>query len=125
MARSALARPWWTPAPPHRPPALPGETEWGEPCAPTRTTAVNHHGSPLNTASGEAAMRPGLIVAAKIEPEDRGELIAVGADRRAETHNEAVELLTLQPTVVERVENRLAGEVDGTAHQLPAKFRMA
>jgi len=43
-------------------------------------------------------------------------LIAVGAERRAETNNEAVELLALQSTVVKRDQDRLGREVTALAY---------
>src|SRR5579864_554410 len=109
----------------HHRTAHPGETDRGKACDRVRKARVDDHGSPLNAACGETPMRPSLVVATQIQPEDRGELIAVGADRRAETHDETIELLALQPAVVQRAEDGLGGEVDRTAHQPPSKFRIA
>ena len=55
-------------------------------------TRVDQHRSPLDATRGEAAMRPGLVIGAKIQAEHLREGVAVGADRRAEADDETVEV---------------------------------
>ena len=86
---------------------------------------VDDHRGPLDATRGEAAMRPGLIVGAKVQAEHLRQGVAVGANRRAETHDEAVEILAREPRVVERICDRIGGEIDRTAHQAAAVGRIA
>ena len=86
---------------------------------------VDEHRGPLDATRSEAAMRPGLIVSAKIQAEYLRESVAIGADRRAEAHDEAVELLAYEARVIESSADRIRGEIDRTAHQPAAVRRIA
>src|SRR5216683_752371 len=86
---------------------------------------VDEHRGPLDTTRGEPPMRPGLVVGAKIEAEHLRERVAVGANRRAETYDETVEVVARETGVVERARNRFAREIDRAAHQAPAVGRIA
>ncbi len=97
-----------------------GEADRGETRDRIGEPRIDEHRSPLDTTRGETPMRPRLIVGAKIKAEHLRERIAVAADRRAETYDEAVEVVARETGVGERARNRVGGEIDRTAHQAPA-----
>ena len=62
----------------------------------------------LQRIGDEAAVQPGLVHVADVEPEGFGDAVVVDAERPAQMDRKAVDVLALEPGVVERLLERLA-----------------
>src|SRR6185436_2482297 len=80
-----------------------------------RQAGAHRHRRPLDATRGEAPVRPRLIVELQLETEGMGERVGVCTDRRTEADDQSVEVVALEPRVIQGGADRLRGEIDRAA----------